>query len=106
MKPANLVKTLTSAQLSMKKVRDELKVMEFEGTAGGGLVKLTINGQGKAVAAHIDPAVLQEDGDTVGALVLAALNAANDKKEATASEKVKGIASKLLPTGFNFADLF
>jgi nucleoid-associated protein EbfC len=105
MKPANLIKTLTSAQLAMKKVKDELKVTEFVGVAGGGLVRLTVNGQGKALAAQVDAAVLQEDADTVAALFVTALNAANEKKEAVTAEKLKGAASKLLPAGFNIADL-
>jgi DNA-binding YbaB/EbfC family protein len=106
MKPGNLIKTLTSAQLAMQKVQAELNKTEFSGTSGGGLVKVTITGEGKGVSAEIDPAVLKEDTDTVAALFLAALNVAAEQKEKVAKEKLKGATSKLLPAGITIPGLF
>ena len=105
MKPANLIKTLTSAHLAMTKIQEELNVTEFDGSSGGGLVKVVINGTGKALSAHIDPSVLKEDTETVEALFIAAVNAANSKKEVVAKERLKGATGKLLPAGLSIPGL-
>lgn len=105
MKPGNIMQTLMAAQAAMSKAQKEIEASQFEGTSGGGLVKLEINGKGEALKLHIDSSVMTEDAETVADLVLAAFNAAAAQKEALSKDKLKGAAGKLLPVGFKIPGL-
>jgi len=64
-------------QSQLMSAQQQLAETEIEGTAGGGLVKVTINGQGELTDVSIakdaiDPADPQETAQTVADLVLAA----------------------------------
>ena len=63
--------------------QQELADTEVEGSAGGGLVTVVVNGQGELVdvtiaAAAIDPAEPEESAQTIADLVLAAVRDAYD----------------------------
>ena len=65
-------------QSQLMSAQQELADAEVEGTAGGGLVKAVVNGQGELVdisiaAAAIDPAEPEESAQTIADLVLAAV---------------------------------
>ena len=69
-------------QEQLLNAQEELADTEVEGSAGGGLVKAIVNGQGELVdltidAAAIDPASPEESAQTVADLVLAAVRDAN-----------------------------
>ncbi len=64
-------------QSQLMNAQQELADTEVEGTAGGGLVKATVNGQGELVDVTIDAAAIdssdpQETAQTLADLVLAA----------------------------------
>lgn len=105
MKPGNIMKTLVAAQAAMAKAQKEIEVSEFEGSSGGGLVKIKINGKGEALDLIIDPAVLTEDAETVSDLVKAAFTSAANQREALSKQKLKDATGKLLPIGFNIPGL-
>ena len=70
-------------QEQLMNAQQELADAEVEGSAGGGLVKAIVNGQGELVdlvisAEAIDPANLEESAQTIADLVLAACRAAYD----------------------------
>jgi DNA-binding protein YbaB len=74
------------AQEAMKRVQDELARTEITGEAGGGMVKITLNGKHEAKRVEI----------------AAAINDASQKLERNASEKMAKVAGGLnLPAGFN-----
>jgi nucleoid-associated protein EbfC len=65
-------------QSQLMTAQQELADTEVEGTAGGGLVKAVVNGQGELVdisiaAAAIDPEDPEESAQTIADLVLAAV---------------------------------
>ena len=69
-------------QEQLLNAQEELADAEVEGSAGGGLVRAVVNGQGELVdlsidAAAIDPASPEESAQTVADLVLAAVRDAN-----------------------------
>jgi hypothetical protein len=69
-------------QEQLMNAQQELADAEVEGSAGGGLVKAIVNGQGELVdlvisAEAIDPASLEESAQTIADLVLAAVRDAN-----------------------------
>ena len=70
-------------QSQLMNAQQELADAEVEGTAGGGLVTVVVNGQGELVdltidAAAIDPADPEETAQTIADLVLAAVRDAYD----------------------------
>ena len=80
--------------------QQELADTEVEGTSGGGLVKARVNGQGELVdltisPAAIDPADPAETAQTVGDLVLAAVNNAYRAVGELQQEKMGPLAAGL-----------
>jgi len=72
-----LLAAAAAMQSQLMNAQQELAEAEVEGTAGGGLVRATVNGQGELVdlsidAAAIDAADPQETAQTISDLVLAA----------------------------------
>ncbi len=85
-------------QDQLMNAQQELADAVVEGSAGGGLVKATVNGQGDLVDLTISPAVI-EDGDaedtaqTIADLVLAAVRDANQAAADLQAEKMGPLAS-------------
>jgi nucleoid-associated protein EbfC len=72
-----LLAAAAAMQSQLMNAQQELADAEVEGTAGGGLVRATVNGQGELVDLSIDAAAIdagdpQETAQTVSDLVLAA----------------------------------
>jgi DNA-binding YbaB/EbfC family protein len=89
-------------QQQMAKVQEELEARDFEGSAGGGMVKVTVSGKKEILAVHISPeAVDPEDVEMLEDLVLASVNEALT----TASETVEREMGKLTG-GLNMPGLF
>jgi nucleoid-associated protein EbfC len=85
-------------QDQLMNAQQELADAVVEGSAGGGLVKAKVNGQGDLVDLTISPAVI-EDGDaedtaqTIADLVLAAVRDANQAAADLQAEKMGPLAS-------------
>jgi nucleoid-associated protein EbfC len=85
-------------QDQLMNAQQELADAVVEGSAGGGLVKAKVNGQGDLVDLTISPAVV-EDGDaedtaqTIADLVLAAVRDANQAAADLQAEKMGPLAS-------------
>lgn len=80
--------------------QQELADTEVEGTSGGGLVKVRVNGQGELVdltisPAAIDPADPAETAQTIADLVLAAVNNAYRAVGELQQEKMGPLAAGL-----------
>ena len=58
-----LLKQAQKMQAQVMKMQDEMKKKEFEGTAGGGMVKIVINGSNELVSVKINPEVGESPGD-------------------------------------------
>jgi nucleoid-associated protein EbfC len=72
-----LLAAAAAMQSQLMNAQQELAEAEVEGTAGGGLVVATVNGQGELVDLSIDPAAIDaadsaESAQTIADLVLAA----------------------------------
>jgi DNA-binding YbaB/EbfC family protein len=88
-------------QENLQKAQDELAVLEVRGEAGGGLVKLVMNGKKEALRVSIDPSLLADDRDMLEDLVTAAINDAVRKVNKLKEEKLSGLTSGMgLPPGF------
>ncbi|HEU4426084.1 MAG TPA: YbaB/EbfC family nucleoid-associated protein [Pilimelia sp.] len=80
-----LMKQAQKMQQQMAAAQAELAEAELTGTAGGGLVTVTVNGTGDVKSIKIDPkAVDPDDVETLEDLVVAALhNAAEAARQLT-----------------------
>jgi nucleoid-associated protein EbfC len=85
-------------QSQLMTAQQELAETEVEGSAGGGLVTVVVNGQGELVdvtiaAAAIDPDDLEESAQTIADLVLAAVRDAYDAASDLQQEKMAPFAA-------------
>ena len=96
-----LMKQAQQMQENMKKVQDQLAVIEVEGQAGASLVKVVMTCRHDVKRVTIDQSLLGEDKDMLEDLVAAAVNDAVRRVEATVQEKMSAITSGMpLPPGF------
>ncbi len=98
---AGLMKQAQAMQDNMKKMQDQLAMIEVEGQAGAGMVKVLMTCKNDVKRVSIDPSLLGEDKDMLEDLVAAAFNDAVRKAETTTNEKMSGMTAGLpLPPGF------
>ena len=97
-----LMKQANQMQNKMKKVQEELALKEFEGTAGGGAVKVMVNGKNEIKAVTIQPdAVSADDVEMLQDLILAATNdALKTAKEVHDAEMAKVTGGMNMPGMF------
>ena len=109
-----LLQAAAAMQSQLMSAQQELADAEIEGSAGGGLVTVTVNGQGELVDVTIAPAAIDaadpvETAQTLADLVLAAYRdacqEADDLQQETMAPFAAGLGSGGLPgmpdlTGF------
>lgn len=85
---AQVMKQAQEAQSKMGELKERLGRLTVEGSAGGGLVRIGMNGQQDVLGCRIDESLLRpEDREMLEDLVVAATNDALRKvKEAAAGE--------------------
>ena len=85
---AQIMKQAQEAQSRMGELKERLGRLTVEGAAGGGLVKVEMNGNQEMLGCRIDESLLRsEDREMLEDLVVAATNEALRKlKEATAEQ--------------------
>lgn len=99
---AQLMKQANQMQMKMKRLQDELAQRTFEGTAGGGAVKVTVTGESVLKALHIDDDVFKSgDKDLLQDMLLAAANDALKTAKETHSKEMEKISG-----GMNIPGLF
>jgi DNA-binding YbaB/EbfC family protein len=98
---AGLGKLLKQAQKMQKGVealQAQLEAKEIDVTAGGGAVKIKVNGAGKFLALTLDPEFLKEDAKLVSDTVLAAVqDAAKQSKDYNEAEMQKVTGAFQMP---------
>jgi len=92
----NMMKQMQQMQKKMMKAQEELLAMEFEGTAGGGVVTVTADGSRKILSVTIEEDVVDpDDVEMLQDLVVAAVNDVmgkiEEKTEATMGKFTKGL---------------
>lgn len=86
---SNMNQVMRQAQAMQRKLRkaqDELAAMDFEGSAGGGMVKATVSGEGELRRMLIDKSVVDPDDvellqDMVVAAITEAMRARSEAEE-------------------------
>jgi len=96
----NLMKQAQLMQENMKKLQGELAAMEVEGQAGSGMVKVVMTGRHEVKRVTLDPRLPADDREMLEDLIIAAVNDAVRRVEATVQEKMAGATAGLaLPPG-------
>jgi len=101
----DLLKNLGKIRKDMEKVQADLKNRFVEAAAGGGLVKVLMNGQQEVLKVTIDPkAVSAEAGgiEILEDLVVAAVSQALEQSKTLKSEELNKATGGM---GLNFSDL-
>ncbi len=89
-------------QNQLAKAQEELATLTVEGTAGGGAVKVTMNGHRELRSIAIAPeAVDPEDVETLEEMITAAFNDASKKAQDLSESKLGGLTG-----GLNIPGLF
>ncbi|OHC74108.1 MAG: nucleoid-associated protein, YbaB/EbfC family [Rhodospirillales bacterium RIFCSPLOWO2_01_FULL_65_14] len=96
-----MLKQAQELQSRMAAMQEKLATVEITGSAGGGMVRVTIDGKGEAKKVTIDPSLMAPGEEAVVEdLVRAALNDAKGKLEAVVREKMSELTGGLpLPPG-------
>ena len=93
-----LVKQAEKMKRSIEALQTQLDAKELEVTAGGGAVKIKINGSGKFLGLTLDPEFLKEDAKLVSDTILAAVqDAAKQAKEYNEAEMQKVTGAFQMP---------
>ena len=88
-------------QSKMQEMQEQVAVLEVEGSAGAGLVTVTMTAKGDLKRLAIDPSLLKADeGEIIEDLIIAAHADARSKAEKLLAEKMQALTGGLgLPPG-------
>ena len=96
-----LMKQAQMMQKKMQETQNRLGDEEREGTSGGGLVKITLNGRSEMKKISLDKSlIVADESDVLEDLIMAAYNDAHQKIEAKQEEGLKEATG-----GLNFGGL-
>ncbi len=94
--PGINMKMVQQMQNRIMKIQEELANTVVEGTAGGGVVTVRVNGQREFKGIKIDPsAVDPNDVEMLEDLITAAINDAMEKAKAVSEEKLGALTGGL-----------
>ena len=98
---SQIMKQAKEMQERMNDLQKKIEQETVEGTAGGGLVKVTINGKHNAKNVFIDQSLLiKEESDVLEDLIVAAINDATKKISEKMSNELGNLSGGLnLPPG-------
>ena len=97
-----MMKQAQEMQAKMAEMQEQLSATEVTGSAGGGMVRVTMTGKNEARKLKIDAALINPaEAEVLEDLIVAAINDARVKAEAAAAEKMSALTGGLqLPPGF------
>ncbi len=90
-----LMKQAQKMQKQMQKAQEELANEIVEGSSGGGMVVVKVNGKKEMKSVKINPDILSEDVEMVEDLILAAVNQAMQNAEELSNSKMGNIQGGL-----------
>lgn len=103
----SLLSQLGQVQQNIAQAQESAAAEEVEGSAGGGSVKVTVNGAMEFLSVKIDPSVVdRDDVEMLEDLVLAAVRDALEKAAGLASNAIKGVGLPGVTGAGGLGDLF
>jgi len=98
----NLLKQAQEMQSRMAKIQDDLAQKTVDGSAGGGMVQVTVNGQLALTAIKIDPTVINsEEKEMLEDLIMAAINDGMRRAREMASSEMSKVTGGLKIPGLS-----
>ncbi len=96
-----MMKQAQAMQAKMAEMQEKLAEVEVSGQAGAGMVEATLNGKSELRSLKIDPSLVDpQDVEMLEDLIVAAVNDAKVKVEATVAEEMQKVTGGLsLPPG-------
>ena len=92
----NMMKQMQKMQKKIEEVQAVVDATELEATAGGGAIKVVVNGKKELLDIEIDPSVVDpEDVEMLQDLVIAAVNEGLRKAEDFAANEMKKVTGGL-----------
>lgn len=96
----NMMRQAQKLQEDMQRAQEEIANMEVEGQAGGGMVKVLMNGRHEIRKVELDDSLMSDDKEMLEDLLAAAVNDAVRRLEQESKEKMSGLTAGLnLPGG-------
>jgi DNA-binding YbaB/EbfC family protein len=104
---ANLMKQLPRIKEEMEKLQQRLGTVSAEGDAGGGMVKITVNGRMEVISCSLSEEALGlKDRELLEDMIRAAVNQAIERVRKKSAEETQKMAAELgLPAGMNLPGL-
>lgn len=99
-----IMKRAQEMQKKLQDIQKQVAEMEVTGQSGGGVVKVTMNGQHYAKKISLDSSLLKEEKTIVEDLIAAAINDTTDKIEKNLRDKMGGLAGMKMPDGLEDID--
>jgi len=98
-----MMKQASQLQAKVQEMQAELDRIEVDGTAGGGMVTVTLTAKGELKGVKLDDSLMKpEDKEILEDLLVAAHADARRKAEGVMQEKMKALTGGLpLPPGLN-----
>ncbi|MDR0406983.1 MAG: YbaB/EbfC family nucleoid-associated protein [Holosporales bacterium] len=102
-----MMKQAQQLQSQMAEAQNKLREVVMEGTAGGGMVTVTLNGKMELLKVNIAPKLMvPEDNEILADLIVAAFSDVKSKIEARISKEMGAVTAQLgLPNGMKLPNL-
>ncbi len=102
MNMADMFGKLTEFQKKMDEVKEQLNHLEVEAEAGGGMVKVTANGNREITSIKIDRDIVDpNDTEMLEDIIIAGINQALKKAEEASQNKMAELTKGMLPGGLD-----
>ncbi|MGN6790101.1 MAG: YbaB/EbfC family nucleoid-associated protein [Rhodanobacteraceae bacterium] len=96
-----LMQQAQQMQENLKRAQEEIAKLEVTGSAGGGMVEVTMTGRHEVRRVHIDRKLIMDDPEMAEDMVAAAVNDAVNKVAEASQQKLGSVSSGMnLPPGF------
>lgn len=94
----NIMGKIKEAQTRLQKMKENLATVTIIGESGGGMVKVTVNGNRQLLKVEIEETLLKPtDKDMLQDLIVAAVNKAMQEADTLAKAELKKNTEGLLP---------
>ena len=98
----DLMKHMEKMQAKMEEIQKGLEEKQVEGSAGGGMVKVTVNGKQEMLSVKIEKEVVNPDEvEMLEDLIVAATNQAREKAQQLQAEEMSKLTGGIKIPGLN-----